>query len=104
MPALGPDIVRRQAVIGACALAPDGSVGRPVFSPDGRQIAFTGWAGEPRFWTGDPDRKLARVIRTVDWRDDSGDRDYHTHLHLVAARPGARPRTVTEGDFDVSEP
>jgi dipeptidyl aminopeptidase/acylaminoacyl peptidase len=84
--------------------APHGSVGPPVFSPDGRQIAFTGWAGEPRFWTGDPDRKLARVIRTVDWRNDSGDRDYRSHLHVVAARPGARPRTVTEGDFDVSEP
>jgi dipeptidyl aminopeptidase/acylaminoacyl peptidase len=84
--------------------APHGSVGSPAFSPDGRLIAFTGWAGEPRFWAGDPDRRLARVIRTVDWRDDTGERTYRTHLHVVAARPGAAPRAVTSGDFDVAEP
>src|SRR5690242_14954197 len=86
-----------------CA-APHGSVGNPVFSPDGRWIAFTAWAGEPRFWAGDPKKQLARVIRTVDWRDDSSERDYRTHLHVVAARPGASPRAVTSGDFDVADP
>lgn len=86
-----------------CA-APHGSVGSPVFSADGRWIAFTAWAGEPRFWAGDPDKRLARVIRTVDWRDDTSERVYRTHLHVVAARPGAHPRAVTCGDFDVAEP
>jgi Tol biopolymer transport system component len=188
MPALGPDIVNRQAVIGSCALSPDGelvvytrrtvagdeyrtdlwlvpyrggrprrltsgagndaspvfspdggsvaftsdrgegddsrlylirvdggeaelvcgahhgSVGQPVFSPDGRRIAFTGWAGPPRFWAGEPDRRMARVIRAVDWRDDTGEREYRTHLYVVDARPGARPRVVTQGDFDVADP
>ena len=83
-----------------------GDVGAPVWSPDGRRIAFTAEAGPPRFWVGDPARRTARVIREVDWRSDegSGSRDYRTHLHVVAARAGARPVQVTRGDFDVAEP
>ena len=86
-----------------CAAA-RGSVGAPVWSPDGRRIAFTADAGPPRFWAGDPERRTARVIRQVDWRSDEGSRDYRTHLFVVPARPGARPVQVTRGDFDVSEP
>jgi dipeptidyl aminopeptidase/acylaminoacyl peptidase len=86
-----------------CA-APRGSVSGPVWSPDGRRIAFLAQAGPARFWAGDADRRTARVIRTVDWRSDDGDRDFRTHLHVVAARPGARPAQVTRGDFDVADP
>jgi dipeptidyl aminopeptidase/acylaminoacyl peptidase len=86
-----------------CA-APHGAVGAPVWSPDGRRIAFTAQAGPARFWAGDPKRRTARVIRQVDWRSDDGERDYRTHLFVVAARPGARPLQVTRGDFDVAEP
>ncbi|HKV66649.1 MAG TPA: S9 family peptidase, partial [Gaiellales bacterium] len=70
----------------------------------GSQIAFTAEAGPARFWAGDPKRRTARVIRTVDWRSDDGEREYRTHLFVVAARPGARPVQVTKGDFDVAEP
>jgi dipeptidyl aminopeptidase/acylaminoacyl peptidase len=86
-----------------CA-APHGDVGAPVWSPDGTRIAFTAEAGEPRFWVGDPKQRTARVIRTVDWRNDQGERAYRTHLFVVSARPGARPLQVTTGDFDVAEP
>jgi dipeptidyl aminopeptidase/acylaminoacyl peptidase len=84
--------------------AQHGGVGAPVWSPDGSRIAFTAEAGPPRFWIGDPRRRTARVIRTVDWRSDDGEREYRTHLFVVAARPGARPVQVTKGDFDVAEP
>jgi dipeptidyl aminopeptidase/acylaminoacyl peptidase len=86
-----------------CA-AGHGDVGAPVWSPEGRRIAFTAEAGPPRFWTGDPAQHIARVIREVDWRSDEGSRDYRTHLFVVAARPGARSAQVTRGDFDVAEP
>jgi dipeptidyl aminopeptidase/acylaminoacyl peptidase len=86
-----------------CA-APHGDVGAPAWSPDGTRIAFTAEAGAPRFWVGDPKERRARVIRTVDWRNDQGERAYRTHLFVVAARPGARPLQVTTGDFDVAEP
>ena len=95
-----PDGGEAQRVCGA----PHGGVGAPAWSPDGRRIAFTADAGPPRFWAGDPKRRKARVIRTVDWRSDDGEREYRTHLFVVAARPGARPVQVTKGDFDVAEP
>jgi len=86
-----------------CA-AEHGDVGAPVWSPGGTRIAFVAKAGPARFWSGDPKLRTARVIRTVDWRSDAGERDYRTHLFVVPARPGARPVQITQGDFDVAEP
>ena len=77
--------------------APHGSVGAPLWSPDGHTIAFVSSGEEVRFWTGDPKKHVARVIRTTDWQDDSGTNDRRSHLFVVAARPGARPRAGDEG-------
>lgn len=77
----------------------------PAFSPDGRRIAFTAWSGDERFWVGPAERRLARVIRTVDWRDDSGEpNDRRARLHVVAARAGARPAAITGGGADPHHP
>ncbi len=80
------------------------SMQSPVFSPDGRSIAFVAADPKPRFWAGDPKEQIAREIRVTDWRDDSGNLDNRQHLFVVAARPGAKPRQLTKGDFDVTAP
>ena len=84
--------------------APSGGVSEPAWSPDGEQIAFVGGVAEARFWAGDATERRARVIRTVDWRDDTGFRDHRSHLFVVAARANARARQVTRGEFDVAQP
>src|SRR5579862_2604251 len=77
----------------------------PAFSPDGRLIAFAAYSGGTRFWVGPPERRVARVVRTVDWRDDSGEpNDRHSRLHVVAARPGTRPRAIVGDGFAVEHP
>lgn len=78
------------------------------WSPDGRRLAIVAQAGDHRFIVG-PERKgrtpTARRITRTDFRDDeSGHVVRRAHLWTVAARPGARPRQLTTGDFDVSEP
>jgi dipeptidyl aminopeptidase/acylaminoacyl peptidase len=82
--------------------------GTPTWSPDGKRLLFLGAAGEDRFIVGRVRRKEAPVARRVtrtDFRDDeSGLLGRRTHLWTVTARPGARPRRLTHGDFDVQEP
>src|SRR5690606_30154246 len=74
------------------------------WSPDGDRLALVAPAGDPRFIVGE-ERKgrtpVARRITRLDFRDDeSGHVGRRAHLWLVAARPGAKPRQVTSGDFD----
>jgi dipeptidyl aminopeptidase/acylaminoacyl peptidase len=80
----------------------------PRWSPEGRRIAFLGQAGPHRFLVGREDPKrapIARRITRTDFRDDeSGHLLRRTHLWLVEARRRARPRRLTDGDFDVAEP
>ena len=83
------------------------SVGEIAWSPDAGQLAFTMDADPPRFIVG-PEPKpgespTARRITRIDWRvDEVGHVDRWQHLNLVEARPGARPRQLTSGDWGVS--
>ncbi len=78
------------------------------WSPRGDRLAVVAGAGDPRFIVGDETKgrtPLARRITRLDFRDDeSGHIDRRSHLWLVAFRPGAQPRQLTRGDFDVLHP
>lgn len=78
------------------------------WSPDGHRLALVAQAGDHRFIVG-TERKgrtpTARRITRTDFRDDeTGHVVRRAHLWTIEVRPGARPRQVTKGDFDVSEP
>jgi dipeptidyl aminopeptidase/acylaminoacyl peptidase len=87
---------------------PDRSVGELAWAPDGRRLALTFDAGPLRFIVG-PEPKagaapLARRIARIDWRyDETPHVDRWSHLHVVEARRGARPRQVTAGDWGAAE-
>lgn len=83
-----------------------GAVGEAEWAPDGSRLAFTREAGEPRFIVGRAAKgksPTARHITRLDYRfDGEGYLDRWSHLFLVAARPRARPRQLTRGEFSVS--
>jgi dipeptidyl aminopeptidase/acylaminoacyl peptidase len=74
-------------------------------TPDGRRLALSAAVPEARFAVGalvSGTPPLARVLTRVDWRHDGdGIVDRHTHLYVQPARPGARPRRLTHGDWSV---
>jgi len=81
------------------------------WSPDSRSLALLAPAPDARFLVGeqkarkrDSPAPTARRITRMDFRNDAGYRDRRTHLWLVAARQGGRPRQLTHGDFDVEDP
>ncbi|MGQ0608592.1 MAG: S9 family peptidase [Chloroflexota bacterium] len=79
------------------------------WSPDGARLALVAQAGDLRFVIGPDGPKgrtpVARRLTRLDFRDDeSGHVVRRTHLWLMAAREGARPRQLTTGDFDVLHP
>lgn len=83
-------------------------VGSVHWSPEGDRLALVAQAGDQRFVVGE-ERKgrtpTARRITRTDFRDDeSGHVVRRSHLWLVAAREGAKPRQLTAGDFDVLHP
>lgn len=77
------------------------------WSPDGRRLALVAEAGADRFAVGterEGKAPMARRITRLDYRnDEAGTLGRRSHLWVVAARAGARPRQVTRGDFDVSD-
>ncbi|MDQ3691914.1 MAG: S9 family peptidase [Chloroflexota bacterium] len=79
------------------------------WSPDGRRLALVAQAGDHRFVIGEEGPRgrtpVARRLTRLDFRDDeSGHVVRRAHLWLVAAREGAKPRQLTNGDFDVLHP
>ena len=83
------------------------SVGEIAWSPDARRLGFTIDAGPARFIQGPTpetgQEPLARRITRIDWRmDETGHVDHWQHVHVVAARRGASPRRLTEGDWSAS--
>lgn len=78
--------------------------GHPVWSPDGRLIAFTADTGPQRFVIGEQPVKAdgtkpeptARVVTVMDYRwDETGYVDQHAQLFLVAADGRSAPRQAT---------
>ena len=78
------------------------------WSPDGRRLALVAAAGDHRFIVGTEQKgrtPVARRITRLDFRDDeSGHVVRRSHLWITAVRPGARPRQLTSGDYDVLHP
>ena len=74
----------------------------------------SGWrssaqSGDHRFVIGPEGPKgrtpLARRLTRLDFRDDeTGHVGRRAHLWVVAAREGSKPRQLTSGDFDVTNP
>jgi dipeptidyl aminopeptidase/acylaminoacyl peptidase len=78
------------------------------WSPNGDRLALVAAGGDPRFIVGE-ERKgrtpLARRITRLDFRDDdTGHVERRAHLWVLPFRPGAVPRQLTHGDFDVLHP
>jgi dipeptidyl aminopeptidase/acylaminoacyl peptidase len=85
----------------------DRSVGEVAWSPDASRLAFTMEVDPPRFLVGPApigdDAPTARRITRIDWQwDEQGTVDRWSHLHVVDAHRGARPRQVTAGDWGAS--
>jgi dipeptidyl aminopeptidase/acylaminoacyl peptidase len=93
-----------------------GAIGSVEWSPDGRRLAYTADVDPPRFLVGDvplvgrprrakpgdDDAPTARRITRIDWRlDGYGHLDRWSHLFVIDARSGSRPRQVTAGDWEV---
>ena len=100
-------------------VAPEHGVGDLAWSPRGDRMAYTTEAGPHRFLiagrrrqaagtgagTDEARAPLGRRITRADWRwDEVGHLDRWEHLFVVGARPGARAKRLTRGDWGVLQP
>jgi dipeptidyl aminopeptidase/acylaminoacyl peptidase len=118
IPALGEDPGEPWTVV-----APEHGVTELAWSPRGDRLAYTAEAdparslipGVRRRRPGQEGAKaaedehdrapLGRRITRADWRwDEAGHLDRWEHLFVIAARPGARARQLTHGDWGVQQP
>ncbi|HET7180642.1 MAG TPA: prolyl oligopeptidase family serine peptidase [Candidatus Limnocylindrales bacterium] len=93
----------------ALRIPKDRAVGDLAWSPDGRRLALTIEVDPPRFLVGpeppEGEEPTARRVTRLDWHwDEAGHLDRWSHLHVVDARRGAKPRQRTSGDWGASQP
>lgn len=85
----------------------DEGFGRPVWSPDGRHLAYTTRVRGQRWSAGDddaarPPRRVDRLLSRVD--DEGWIIDRPQHVFVVPADGTAAAQQITEGDFEHGSP
>jgi len=71
-------------------------VSNPDWAPDSKRVLFLS-----RVWTEEKPKSDVKVIRRIRYKLNGVGTFEGRRIHLFTARPGGRPRQVTDGEFDV---